>query len=184
MVTSSVKKTVLLALFGIICATVVLGFVYRDKLATVIVSSVSELDENRIEEFVGQHAPDNLMVTRVGGDSVVSISHLLDDEAILISYRESCSACRTAVNQYLALRGGRDDYANTVYLLAIDESSVPNNFPASQFLHVQDAPDEHMFKGRASPRIYRFNEDGVLTDFMVGHHDLDFQRWMTQTYGS
>lgn len=187
MVISSVKKTVLLALLGIICATLVLGFLYRDKLATLIVSGVSEVDENHIEKFVGQHAPDNLMVTQLdgqlNGDSVVSISHLLDEEAILLTYRESCSACRTAVNQYLALRCGRDDYANSVYLLANDESSVPNSFPASQFLRVQDAPDGHMFEGRASPRIYRFDEDGVLTDFMVGHYDLDFQRWMSQIYG-
>ncbi|MEX2499658.1 MAG: hypothetical protein WD397_12385 [Wenzhouxiangellaceae bacterium] len=183
MVISSVKKTVLLALLGIISATLVLGFVYRDTLATFIVSTVSEVDENRIEKFVGQHAPENFMVTQPDGDGVIPITHLLDEEAILVTYRESCSACRTAVNQYLALRGGRDDYGNTVYLLADHESNVPNGFPASQFLRVQDAPNEHMFEGRASPRIYRFDEGGALADFMIGHHDLDFQRWMTQIYG-
>jgi len=39
-----------------------------------------------------------------------------------------------------------------------------------------------MFKGDASPRVYRFDRNGIFTEFMIGYADLRLAEWLTSMY--
>lgn len=168
---------------GIISGLVALGFIYRDGIAERIVNQVSDSNRQHVKQFIGRSAPEDVIV-RIGlNNAKVPIKDLLNEQALIMTYQEGCPACRSAINHYLALREGRTDYGSSVYLLT-DESNQrpPAGFPDRQFIAIENIPDDNMFDGRASPRIYRF-KDGVLSDFMIGYQDSLLENWLTSMYG-
>lgn len=180
----SIRKPYILYLFGSFAILLVIGAIYKDKFLGALVLAASEQEEKQARTFIGQTAPNDTLVRIDGNAKAMRLSDILNTDSILIIYRDNCSACRSVLNHYLAIKRGRADYGETVYFLVEGaDEAIPSGISCNQILYLAEQGTSQMLRGRSTPRIYQFDGNGKLTDAVVGYTDTLFAQWLKSMYG-
>jgi len=150
----SFRKHIVIVVLCFLTACIVLAMVYKDQIIHTLVIGASEREEDQIKNYIGHKVSSDILARHYEGKEARPLKTLLDD------------------------------YGNSVYFLAeYPDEHLPPGISPAQFLFLVKGGKKDMLKGRSSPRIYRFDEEGKLYDVMVGYSDLVFADWLRSMYG-
>lgn len=177
-------KTLALVLLGSLLAAVAVVAVYRDEVGAFALTVLADHEQQSASAFIGHRPPDRLVLARRDGGAQIPAPELISGEAIIMVYSHGCSACRNALNHFLAVRQGRPDYGRALYLLAREaDFAPPAGFPPAQVLESVSRADSDMFAGIITPRMYRFGPEGRLVEVMIGYERARFGEWLEALHG-
>lgn len=173
------QRVVLIAALVFMAALTLLA-AFRKDVIYLLLTSESGAARERVTQFVG-HVLDQSLEVRVEGAKMPSrLVDVLPPNSIVMKYSTNCSACRNAVDQYLArsLDPALSELPALFLLSFKDDDRFPTGIASNRRLRAIFSRDESWFSGGLYPSIWWFGENSQLVDVMVGLNSLQFDQWM------
>lgn len=153
---------------------------FRNDLMDIAFSLKVGDAKERVARYIGKPLDPRFEVRLDGQGDPVRLAGLLGPNSIVVKYSASCSVCRSAVDQYLAR--GLDltkSVSPDLYVLSFEENApFPPGVPIHRRLLATFPRDESWFAGGVYPSLWRFGQDAVLLDVMVGLDSSRLDLWM------
>jgi hypothetical protein len=126
-------------------------------------------------EEVGKVLSPEFMVRASTDEQASALRDHLGTRAVVMLYTQRCSACREAIDHYLARRAtGRGETGVPFLVLSFEENAHrPHGLSDAQFLRAAQEKRDTLFDTGLTPTFWLFDDHGAVLKRQIGYSKVE-----------